>query len=326
VRKIQSFIAETGLPESLLRDDMPLATTDVERWFQERIIGQVDACRSAAEVIATFKAGLNDPRRPLAALLFCGPTGVGKTELAKTISNYLFGHGKQAERLIRLDMSEYAAPWSAERLLTKDDGSPSEFLQKVRRQPFSVVLLDEIEKACPEVFDMLLGLLDEGRLSDRYGRTTIFRSTVVIMTSNLGAGKAKSIGFGGDSTAAYESAVQDFFRPEFFNRIDIVVSFRPLDSDACRAIIRKELADLARREGLSRADLRLAAGDGLVEYLLRSGFDSRYGARPLQRALEAHVVTPLAKHLLENPDLRNVEFCLDMDPVGNIIVGMGSES
>ncbi len=334
---VESFIEQTGLPEEMLRDDLPLAVEEVERWFQKRIIGQPEACRIAAETVATFKAGLNDPRRPLGTLLFCGPTGVGKTELAKTMAAYLFGHGKQAERLVRLDMSEFASPWNAERLVAKDDCTPSDFLQKVRQQPFVVVLLDEIEKASAEVFDMLLGVLDEGRLSDRYGRTTIFRSAVLIMTSNLGTAKGKSIGFEAVGQVAnlrgagqignllhagpYETAVQDFFRPEFFNRIDAVVSFRSLDAEACRAIVRKELADLGRRAGLFRADLRLAAGDALVAHLVQIGFDWRYGARPLQRVLETRVVTPLSRYLLAHPYLRGTEVRLDVDAEGKVVVG-----
>ena len=232
----------------------------------------------------------------------------------------LFGHGTQAERLVRLDMSEFASPWTAERLLTKDDGTPSEFLQKVRRQPFVVVLLDEIEKASAEVFDLLLGALDEGRLTDRYGRTTTFRSAVLIMTSNLGSGKGRSIGFAGPAPTVYEAAVRDFFRPEFFNRIDAVVSFSTLDAEACRAIVRKELSDLARRPGLSKANLRLAAGDALLEHLLGVGFDARYGARPLQRALETYVVTPLARYLLEHLDVKSGEICIDIDAANHLIV------
>ena len=293
--------AIAGLPEAMLRDDRPLAAAEVEQWFRQRIIGQDEACRIAAEIIATFKAGLNDPRRPLGTLLFCGPTGVGKTELAKAMSHYLFGHGRRADRLIRLDMSEYAAPWAAERLVAKDDGTPSDFLQKVRQQPFVVVLLDEIEKAAAPVFDMLLGLLDEGRLTDRNGRTTIFRSAIVIMTSNLGAARRSSIGFDPAAPQGHAKAVQDFFRPEFFNRLDAVVSFGPLDADVCRSIVRKELREISGREGLVRAGLRLSASDALVERLVAGGFDPRYGARPLQRTLESSVVTPLAKFLLEFP-------------------------
>jgi ATP-dependent Clp protease ATP-binding subunit ClpC len=306
----EAFIEQTGLPEQMLRDDLPLEFDEIEKEFTKSIIGQTAACRMAAEVIATFKAGMNDPRRPLATLLFCGPTGVGKTELAKTMSTYLFGHGKKSDRLIRLDMSEFASPWNVERLVSKDDGTPSEFLQKVRQQPFVVVLLDEIEKASAEVFDMLLGVLDEGRLTDRFGRTTIFRSAIVIMTSNLGGAKGKSIGFEAGAEGLYEKAVQDFFRPEFFNRIDAVVSFRPLN---------EEVADLSRRDGLAQVGLRLVAGDAMIEHLLRTGFDWRYGARPLQRVLETHVVTPLSRYLLNQPELRDAEVHIDIDADGNAV-------
>jgi ATP-dependent Clp protease ATP-binding subunit ClpC len=315
----EAFIEQTGLPEQMLRDDLPLEFDEIEKEFTKSIIGQTAACRMAAEVIATFKAGMNDPRRPLATLLFCGPTGVGKTELAKTMSTYLFGHGKKSDRLIRLDMSEFASPWNVERLVSKDDGTPSEFLQKVRQQPFVVVLLDEIEKASAEVFDMLLGVLDEGRLTDRFGRTTIFRSAIVIMTSNLGGAKGKSIGFEAGAEGLYEKAVQDFFRPEFFNRIDAVVSFRPLNEEVCRAIVRKEVADLSRRDGLAQVGLRLVAGDAMIEHLLRTGFDWRYGARPLQRVLETHVVTPLSRYLLNQPELRDAEVHIDIDADGNAV-------
>ncbi len=317
---IESFIELSGLPEAMLRDDRPLAVADVEEWFHERIIGQNEACRIAAEIIATFKAGLNDPRRPLGTLLFCGPTGVGKTELAKAMSRYLFGHGRHADRLIRLDMSEYASPWSAERLLAKDDGRPSDFVEKVRQQPFVVVLLDEIEKAAAPVFDMLLGMLDEGRLTDRNGRTTIFRSAIVILTSNLGAATRSSIGFDAAAPQGYAKAVQDFFRPEFFNRIDAVVSFSPLDVAVCRSIVRKEIGEIALREGLKRAGLRLRASDALVDRLLASGFDPRYGARPLQRTLETRIVTPLSRFLLEIPGLHDVEIELDATTEGTLII------
>jgi ATP-dependent Clp protease ATP-binding subunit ClpC len=317
----ESFVEQTGLPDEMLHDDLPLAAADVERRLSEQIIGQPEACRIAADTIATFKAGLNDPRRPLGTLLFCGPTGVGKTELAKAIASYLFGRGRQTERLVRLDMSELASPWNAERLVAKADGTPSDFLQKVRRQPFVVVLLDEIEKASAEVFDMLLGVLDEGRLSDRFGRTTIFRSAVVIMTSNLGAARGKSVGFDAPSAAVHETAVREFFRPEFFNRIDAVVSFRPLDRETCRLIVRKELGDLSQRVGLLKNDLRLAASDAVVDHFVQIGFDWRYGARPLQRVLENQVVTPLSRYLLGHADLRGREVRIELGANGEVTIG-----
>src|SRR5581483_11502629 len=137
-----------------------------------------------------------DPNRPVGALLFCGPTGVGKTEMAKALSRYFFGHGEQGDRLVRLDMSEYTGFGGAERLMTKPDGRPSELIEKVRQQPFVVLLLDEIEKADPQVFDVLMGVFDEGRLTDRVGRLTIFRSAIIVLTSNLGASRQTSFGFG----------------------------------------------------------------------------------------------------------------------------------
>ncbi len=195
-RVLRDFVRQTGLPERLLRDELPLAYEEVLNGLQRRIIGQEGPCRAAADLVVKFKAGLNDPQRPVGVLLFCGPTGVGKTELARAIADYFFGHGEGRDRLVRLDMSEYAVPGAAQRLLTRPDGEPSTLLQQVRRQPFCVLLLDEIEKADPEVFDLLMGVFDEGRLTDRFGRTASFRSAVIVMTSNLGAGKFASFGFG----------------------------------------------------------------------------------------------------------------------------------
>jgi ATP-dependent Clp protease ATP-binding subunit ClpA len=317
---IGQFLEQTGLPELLLRDEAPLAADELECEFRGRIIGQPEACRTMAQLVATFKAGLDDPGRPIGTLLFCGPTGVGKTELAKVVSGYLFGHGRDTDRLVRLDMSEYSAPWNAERLITKEDGTPSDFLARVRQQPFVVVLLDEIEKAASKVFDVLLGLLDEGRLTDRFGRTTDFRSAIVVMTSNLGSSSQRSIGFSPDLADAYEAEVRAFFRPEFFNRLDAVVTFRPLDAETCLAITRKELGEIALREGFQKANLRLSYSERLVEHLTKEGFDPRYGARPLQRVLEMRVVSAVSRHLVRFPELRGVEIRLDVDERGEVVV------
>ena len=317
---IGSFLEQTGLPEFLLRDEEPLVTEQVEAEFRRQIVGQPAACRTMAELIATFKAGLDDPGRPIGTLLFCGPTGVGKTELAKVVSRYLFGRGRDTDRLIRLDMSEYSAPWNAERLITKEDGTPSDFLARVRQQPFVMVLFDEIEKAASEMFDVLLGLLDEGRLTDRFGRTTSFQSAIVVMTSNLGASSRQSIGFSSDSADTYEAEVRGFFRPEFFNRLDAVVTFRPLTQETCLAITRKELDEIAGREGFTKANLRLGYSDRLVRHLVRAGFDVRYGARPLQRALETTVVSAISRHLIAHPGIRDTEVYLDVDDGGRIVV------
>jgi ATP-dependent Clp protease ATP-binding subunit ClpC len=317
---VERFLCETGLPELFLDDELPLPFDDVLAALREDVIGQDDACRTVARLVCTLKTGLNDPRRPVGALLFCGPTGVGKTQLAKTLSQYLFGHGDHADRLVRLDMSEYSAGAAAERLVTKADGTPSDFIGRVRRQPFVVVLFDEIEKAAPEVFDMLLGLLDEGRLTDRYGRTTWFRTAIVVMTSNLGTSRNESIGFVDSSRETYQREVRAFFRPEFFNRLDGIVTFSPLDRRTCAAVTRKELTDLTRREGFVKRRLQLRFSDSLVDHLVAEGFHPSYGARPLQRAVERHVVSRVSRYLVKNPQLRAGTLEIDFDLTRNDVV------
>ena len=224
-------------------------------------------------------------------------------------------------RLIRLDMSEYATPWAADRLLLRADGEPSEFIQRIRRQPFSVVLFDEIEKAHPDIFDVLMNVFDEGRLTDRFGRATIFRSAVIVLTSNLGASSSSQLGFGERSNPGrYEAAAREFFRPEFFNRLDAVVRFDALPATAIEAITEKELREIASREGLKKLNLRLSWSREVVAHLTRTGFDSRYGARPLQRAIESQVVTPLARRLLAASVPPGADIALSLNSSGEIVM------
>ncbi len=297
------FIEQTGLPELFLRDQWTLSLEEAVARFQEKIIGQTDGLEAAGQLLTTTKAGLNDPQRPLGVFLFCGPTGVGKTELAKQIAHQLFGAGRDPEqRLIRLDMSEYAGYDAADRLTTDAKGQPSELVRRIREQPFSLLLLDEIEKASLEVFDALLGLFDEGRLTDRLGRTAIFRSAVVIMTSNLGVRRQTPIGYESTTATIYERDIKTFFRPEFFNRIDRIVTFQSLTERDMREITEKELRELRQREGLSRCAVHLSWAPEVVDLLVEQGFDARYGARPLQRTLERLVVAPLSRWLVRHPD------------------------
>jgi ATP-dependent Clp protease ATP-binding subunit ClpC len=315
---VAELVRQTGLPELFLRDELPLVRDDVLAQLRRQVIGQEAPCEAAADVIMTFKAGLNDPHRPLAVMLFCGPTGVGKTELAKAISQFFFGHGEQKDRMIRLDMSEYAGPGAARRFLGSERGEPSDLIRRVRQQPFGVLLLDEIEKAAPEIFDLLLGIFDEGRLTDPYGRLTTFRSMVIIMTSNLGADRPEAFGFGKSAGPQYDADAMGFFRPEFYNRFDAIVSFEPLALETMLRITEKELREIAGREGLTRLNLRLKWGDDVVSRLAENGFDRRYGARPLQRTLEQRIVAPLARYLVEHPGLRDGQIVIVTDPRGVI--------
>ena len=319
---ISEFVKLTGLPEIFLRDEVTLDEQDVRAFFETEVIGQPEACRAATSAVLTFKAGLNDPGRPLGVLLFTGPTGVGKTELARTLARFFFGEAEISERFVRLDMSEYSLPGSAERLIAKAYGEPSEFINRMRRQPLAVVLLDEIEKADESVFDVLLSIFDEGRLTDRFGSTTYFSSALILMTSNLGSSKGDPLGFGMGETSntSYDRAAQTFFRPEFYNRIDTVLSFRSLDRESVRRIVEKELAALMTREGLKKRDIKLSWTQKLVNHLARHGFSSRLGARPLQRTIESQLVAPLASYLNRSLPPRSTTLHLDLDENDQVII------
>jgi ATP-dependent Clp protease ATP-binding subunit ClpC len=307
---IASFTQKTGLPAFMLSDEAAFDVEAVRAYFEERLLGQPEAVAAMVDLITVIKAGLNDPNKPLGSFFFVGPTGVGKTELAKVLAEFLFG---SRDRTIRFDMSEYAAADALPRLIGtawKSD-SEGELTRRVREQPFCVVLFDELEKAHNEVYDALLGVLGEARLSDASGRTADFRNAIIIMTSNLGASRREmqSIGFrdaapadhDADAARLYEHFVKEaerFFRPEFFNRIDRIVAFRPLTLDAVRLITRRELGKLLMREGVVRRNLLVEIDDAVIEKLLQRGFHPLYGARPLQREIERAVILPLARLVL----------------------------
>lgn len=310
---IEEFSRWTGLPQSLLRDQELLERETVVRALSKEVIGQPEACNGAASVVMRLKSSMNDVARPFGCLLYCGPTGVGKTQLAKSLAKYLFGADGQKTRLVRLDMSEYQSGAAGQRFLNDANGEPAKWIQQIRNQPLQVLLFDEIEKASSEVFDILLSLLDEGRLTDRYGNLTNFRSSVVLMTSNLGSTQQSLSGFQGASAVDYASSVRKALRPEFINRLDAIVPFFPLQPESISAMTRKELNEVREREGVKRLGLRLIFSDALVQHIASIGFSSTLGARPLQRTIENVVMGKLARWMVESLPPPNSNVQMDWD-------------
>ncbi|MCE9672867.1 AAA family ATPase [Myxococcus stipitatus] len=318
---LRQFASESGIPESLLREDMPLDAAKVREFLSTRVLGQQAAVERVTSVVSILKAGLADTKRPLGVLLFVGPTGVGKTELSKALAELLFG---SRERMVRLDMGEYAGPDALLRLLG-DGEKPGHLSAAVRRQPFCVVLLDEVEKAHPVVHDALLGVLGEGRLTDASGRFTDFRNAVLVLTSNLGADTWRArVGFdardgvadAGALRAHYLAEVQRFFRPELFNRLDDTIVFSSLSSELLRKLVVREVDAVCRRPGLARYDARLEVAESALDWLAARGFDPRYGARPLKRALERELVVPVAQWLAAHPRSGPVRLDAEAGPGG----------
>ncbi len=314
---VRAFAQSSGFPEALLDPAARLDLPAIQAFFRERVIGQEPALELLCNVILLLKSGLNDPAKPLGSFLFMGPTGVGKTESALSLAEYLFGDKK---RLSRFDLSEYAYPGSALRLVD-GPGGQGELTRVVRERPFSVLLFDEVEKADPGVFDVLLQVLGEGRLTDGTGRTVRFGHTIVILTSNLGVARREPVGFAGppggrERDRRYLDAAARFFRPELLNRIDHVVPFDELSLATVRVIAARLLEAALDREGLSRRKIRVRPDAEVLEVLVKEGFDPKYGARPMKRAVEQLVTVPLAKLLMGWSDASGVELRLSVGEDG----------
>jgi ATP-dependent Clp protease ATP-binding subunit ClpC len=299
----------TGVPLTRLEETESARLLQLEEELHKTVISQNEAVKLVARAIRKARSGLKDPNRPMGSFLFVGPSGVGKTLLAKALSEFMFGN---ADSLVYLDMSEYMEKHTVSRLVGAPPGyvgyeEGGQLTEKIRRRPYCVILLDEVEKAHPDVFNMLLQIMEEGRLTDSFGRRVDFKNSIIIMTSNIGADMIKggsSFGFGKrEEVQDYEKMrtalmgqVEKFFRPEFINRLDDTIVFRPLTKDDLYNIIDNELDKVVERLKLRGLDMELDMK--AKDFLIERGYNPDFGARPLRRAISSHIEDPLAESLL----------------------------
>jgi ATP-dependent Clp protease ATP-binding subunit ClpC len=303
----------TGVPVKTLYTEEAAKLLHLEEALHARVVDQEQAVTAVADAVRRSRSGLGDPKRPIGSFLFLGPTGVGKTELAKTLADYLFD---DEDALLRLDMSEYMEPHTVSRLFGSPPGyvgfdQGGQLTEAVRRRPYQVILFDEVEKAHPEVFNALLQILDDGRLTDGHGRTVDFRNTVIIMTSNIGSTRAyekrrDTLGFGTSAEVREDEQIErrlreelkKTFRPEFLNRIDEVIVFHRLPETSLYQVVDKMLRDVRAR--LAERQLSIELSDEARAWLVKNGYDEAYGARPLRRLIQKEVENELARRVLAN--------------------------
>lgn len=328
----------TGIPVKKLREEETERLLKMEEILHERVIGQDEAVRAVSRAIRRARAGLKDPKRPIGSFIFLGPTGVGKTELARALAEALFG---DEDAMIRFDMSEYMEKHTVSRLLGAPPGyvgyeEAGQLTEAVRRRPYSVILFDEIEKAHPDIFNVLLQVIEDGRLTDAKGRTVDFRNTVIIMTSNVGAHLIRRegrLGFKPEAGAAEENyeamknrVVEELkrtFRPEFLNRVDEIIVFHPLSEEHMKEIVNLMLRSIARR--ITEYGLYLEFTDAAKEILVKKGYDPTYGARPLRRAIQRLVEDRLSEEMLEGRFKSGDEIIVDAEN-GEIVFKLKKES
>ena len=288
----------TGIPVSKLKTSESQKILSLKENLSKRVIGQDDAIEKVSDAILRSRAGINDENRPIGSFLFLGPTGVGKTEIAKALASNLFDSESQ---IVRIDMSEYMEKFSVSRLVGAPPGyvgyeEGGQWTEAVRRKPYSIVLLDEIEKAHPDVFNILLQVLDDGRLTDSQGRIVDFKNTILIMTSNIGSqylleGNTK------ENIDLVKEELKQHFKPEFLNRIDDIIFFNSLDNSVVKKIALKFINELEER--LAKQQITLEVSPSALNQIVEQGFDKIYGARPLKRYIQKEIETPLARKIIE---------------------------
>jgi ATP-dependent Clp protease ATP-binding subunit ClpC len=317
----------TGIPVSRMLEGETDKLVHMEESLHLRIVGQDEAINAVSDAIRRARAGLKDPKRPIGSFIFLGPTGVGKTELARALAEFLFD---DEEAMVRLDMSEYMEKHTVSRLIGAPPGyigyeEGGQLTEAVRRRPYKVILFDEIEKANEDVFNILLQILEDGRLTDGHGRTVDFKNTVLIMTSNLGSQEFQrgSLGFRHEMQSeseqqrlrgTIESALKQTFRPEFLNRIDEVIIFRPLTEEQIRQIVDLQIKEVQKR--LADRKITVTLTDKAKEWLANTGFDPAFGARPLKRTIQREVETPLSKKIIQGEVKEGDEVKVDLSTEG----------
>ena len=320
----------TGIPVSKLVEGEREKLLRLPDTLHQRVIGQDEAVQKVADAILRSRAGIANPNRPIGSFLFLGPTGVGKTELAKALAQALFDDEKN---MVRIDMTEYMEKFSVSRLIGAPPGyvgyeEGGQLTEAVRRHPYSVVLFDEVEKAHPDVFNILLQVLDDGRITDSQGRTVDFKNTVIILTSNLGSDliledleKSRAMGkneLSGEAKNAIDQLLKRQFRPEFLNRLDDIVYYKSLTKQEIGSIVDLMLADLRRR--LADKQLDLAVTDAAKNAIIDGGYDPIYGARPLKRYIQAHVETMIAKEIIVGSHAAGDTLTVDADAEGKLVL------
>ncbi len=319
----------TGIPVKKMMESEAEKLLKAEEILSQRVVGQEEAISAVSNALRRARAGLNDENRPIASFMFLGPTGVGKTELAKALAEFMFNDEKA---MIRIDMSEYMEPHSVAKLIGSPPGyvgyeEGGQLTEAVKHRPYSLILFDEVEKAHPEVFNLLLQILDDGRLTDNKGTTVSFKNTIIIMTSNIGTHYFRKIGSLGFTTQVGEfdnlrekimSSLKEFFKPEFLNRIDDIIIFKPLSKEALTKIVDLQLNRVKKR--LEEKNIFVEFSDKVKELLIEKGFDEVYGARPLQRAIQKYILNPLAEKIIAQKLKTGQKLLVEIKQSGDLVL------